>query len=596
LTDRLRAQIEGVRAGTLPRRAFVQRLAACGLSAPMAGMLLMNAGIAPAQPAAAPYPPTKRGGGGALKLLYWQGPTLLNAHFATGQKDQEGARLFYEPLAAWREDGVLVPILLAELPTRDNGGVAADGRSVTFKLKAGVKWHDGKPFTADDVVFNHAFATDPATAAISIAYYPPKTRVEKLDTLTVRFVFDRPTPFWAGQYVTLSMIPRHLFEPYRGAKSREAPANLAPVGTGPYRFVDFKPGDLVRGALNPDYHLPNRPHFDTVEIKGGGDAVSAARAVLQTGEFDFAWNLQVEDELLKRLEAGGKGRVTMQPGGFIEHIHLNFCDPGVEIKGERSHPDSRHPIFSDPQVRQAMNLLMDRQGLQDVIYGRTGKATALIVNEPAPFRSASVKAEFSIEKASALLDAAGWKMGRDGVREKGGKKLKLLFQSSINAPRQKTQAIVKQTAAKAGIAIEVKAVTASVFFSSDVGSPDTFGKFNADMQMYGNSLGQPDPEAFLHQYTSGEVCSKANKWQGQNIGRWRHPEFDGLFAAAASELDAVKRAALCIRMNDLICNDHYALPLVARQVVTGVSRTLAGPISGWGLQVDFIHDWYRTAA
>ena len=91
------------------------------------------------------------------------------------------------------------------------------------------------------------------------------------------------------------IIPKHLFEAYKGGNSREAPANLKPVGTGPYRFVDFKPGDIVRGERNPNYHEPNRPYFDTIEMKGGGDAVSAARAVIQTGEYDFAWNMQVED-------------------------------------------------------------------------------------------------------------------------------------------------------------------------------------------------------------------------------------------------------------------------------------------------------------
>jgi peptide/nickel transport system substrate-binding protein len=473
--------------------------------------------------------------------------------------------------------------------------VAADGRSVTYKLKPGVKWHDGRPFTADDVVFNHAYATDPATAAVSSAYWA-RTQVQKIDALTVRVIFDKPTPFWATQYATTGLVPKHLFEAFAGAKSRDAPANLKPVGTGPYRFADFKPGDLLRGTLNADYHLPNRPHFDAFEVKGGGDAVSAARAVLQTGEFDFAWNLLVEDELLKRLEAGGKGRVVLRPGGSIEHIHLNFSDPWTERQGERSHPDSRHPVFSDPAVRQAMNLLIDRRGIQEFIYGRTGTAASNMVTDPARYRSPNTRVEFDIEKANALLDAAGWKKGSDGIREKGGRKLKLLFQTSINGPRQKAQAIIKQSAAKAGIAVELKAVTAAVFFSADVASPDTFSKFYADMQMYANSLGQPDPEAFLRQYTVAEIASQANKWQGQNYGRWRHPEFDALYAASNIELDPVKRAALCIRLNDLICNDRYALPVVARAIVAGLARTLAAPISGWGQQVDFIHDWYREAA
>src|SRR5262249_17113859 len=156
-------------------------------------------------------------------------------------------------------------------------------------------------------------------------------KVEKIDSFTVWVRFDKPTPFWAGPFVGPGgmIIPRHLFDPYRGANSRGAPANLRPVGTGPYRFVEFKPGDLVRGEPNLPYHVPNRPHFDTIEVKGGGDAVSAARAVIQTGEYDFAWNMQVEDEILVRLENAGsaKGRAEIVPSRAMEHVQLNSADP-----------------------------------------------------------------------------------------------------------------------------------------------------------------------------------------------------------------------------------------------------------------------------
>ena len=272
------------------------------------------------------------------------------------------------------------------------------------------------------------------------------------------------------------IIPKHLFDAYTGAKSRDAPTNLKPVGTGPYKFVDFKPGDMVRGEINTNYHMPNRPYFDTIEMKGGGDAASAARAVLQTGEYDYAWNLQVEDEVLQAHGEGRQGpRPTSSPGGDIEHIQLNI-DRSLDRGRRRARRASRrkHPLLSDPAVRQAMALLVDRESMQEYIYGRTGIATANFINNPAQFRSKNTKFEFNIDKANQLLDAAGWKTGADGIREKDGKKLKFVYQTSINAPRQKNQAIVKQACQKAGIDIELKSVTASVFFSSDVANPDTY--------------------------------------------------------------------------------------------------------------------------
>lgn len=593
LDAELRTMVDEVKDGRMDRRAFVQRMIGLGLTAPMATQILAIGGVAMAQSPSA-YKPAKRGGGGPLKLLWWQGPTLLNPHFATGTKEQDGSRLFHEPLASWNADGNLSPVLAAEIPSIQNGGLAADGKSVTWKLKPGVKWHDGKPFTADDVVFNWEYATDPATSTTSIGIYRDIT-VEKVDDLTVRILFKQPTPFWADAFVgaTGAIIPKHLFADYKGARSREAPANLKPVGTGPYKFVEFRPGDLVRGEINLDYHMPNRPYFDTLEMKGGGDAVSAARAVIQTGEYDFAWNIQVEDDVLLRLEKGGKGKAIYAVGGDTEFIALNFTDPNTEVDGERSSIKTSHPLFSDPAVRQALALLVDRDAIKKVIYGRAGRTTANFLNGPEKFVSKNTTWEFNIEKAARLLDEAGWKPGADGIRAKDGKKLKLLYQTSINGPRQKTQAIVKQACQKAGIDIELKSVVASVFFSSDVGNPDTFLKFYADMEMLQIPMTQPDPAQLMRRFHSRYVAAKENKWQGQNFPRYRSPDYDAAIDAADNEVDPLKRAAFYIKANDVLWRDTVFIPVMHRLKVEASSNTLRPVISGWANETDNLHDWYR---
>lgn len=591
----LRALIEQVREGKLERRTFVQRMVGLGLTAPMAAMMLTHSGIAAAQQQMT-YKPTRRGGGGTLKLLWWQGAVHLNPHFAAGTKEQDATRIFYEPLAGYDAEGFLLPQLAAEIPTRENGGLSADGRSVTWKLKRGVTWHDGKPFTADDVVFTAKYAGDPATATVSVATYKD-IKVEKIDSHTVRVTFPKPTPFWAEPLCgTQGMIlPQHVFGEFIGAKSRDNPANQKPVGTGPYKFVDFKPGDMLRGEAYAGYHMPNRPHFDAIEVKGGGDAISAARAVLQTGEYDYAWNLQVEDEILKRLEAGGKGKVAIVAGGNIEFIQLNYCDPWNETEGERAHPKSRHPAFSDKAVRDAMALLVDRKGVQDFIYGRTGVATANFLNNPPRFRSNNLKFEFNVDKANQVLEAAGWKKGADGIRAKGSTKLKFVYQTSVNQPRQKTQAIIKDACAKAGIDLELKSVTAAVFFGGDFANPDTYQKFWCDMQMYTTTMPQPDPQVFMEQYTTAQLAQKSNKWASRNISRWRSDEYDRTFTAAQAELDPVKRAAMFIKLNDLVCADHYIIPVVFRPRVSAAGLRMVAPLSGWDNDTWAIAHWYKEA-
>jgi peptide/nickel transport system substrate-binding protein len=490
-------------------------------------------------------------------------------------KDWSAASLFYEPLVWFDLDGNMRPVLAREVPTLQNGGVAKDGMSVTWRLKPTVVWHDGKPFTADDVVFNWEYAADPATASPQAGIFRNVRRVEAVDSHTVRVTFTQPTPYWL---VTGMIIPKHVFAPYKGGKSREAPNNNKPVGTGPYRFVDFRPGDMLKAEINPSYHVPNRPFFDAIEMKGGGDAVSAARAVLQTGEYDYASEVaSVEDDVLLRLEqSGGKGRVSVGFGGRILHLALNQSDPWTEVDGERASAGSKHPFLTDPAVYGALALLVDRASIQEQIYGRTGKATGLFINGPERFRSKNVKWEYNPDKANQLLDAGGWKRGADGVRAKGGKRLKVLFQTVTNGPLQKIQAILKQAMTRAGFEVELKSVVASAFYGSDPSNPDTYTHFFADLQLQTYVMGPPDPERLLRVFTSWEIAQKDNKWQKFNVWRFKNEEYDKVYRAAEAEMDPVKRAAMFIRLNDIVIQQGVVIPIAIRAKGAAVSAKLRG--------------------
>ena len=587
----LAESLRRVREGSLDRRQFARTLLGLGLTAPMVAELLgPRPGHAQARRSA--FTPARRGGGGELKTLWWQAPTILNPHLATGAKDADASRIFYEGLVSFDPDGTFVPNLTAEIPTIENGGVARDGLSVIVKLKKGVQWHDGKPFTAEDVVFTWEYVMDPATAATTSGAYRDIARIDTLDPHTVKIVYKSPNPFWAKAFG--NVIPKHVFAPFKGARSREAPANLKPVGTGPYRFVDFRPGDLVRAEVFPGYHETHWPFFDRLEMKGGGDAVGAARAVIQTGEYDFAWNMQVEDDVLRRMEQGGKGRLDIAWGGSIEQILFNFSDPLKEVNGERSSVKAPHPFMTDPAVRTALSLLVDRAAIQEQIYGRHGQASANYLNAPPAFRSRNTRWEFSPEKAAKVLDDAGWRRSGDGLRAKGDKRLRMVFQTSINAPRQKTQAIVKQAAAKIGIELEVKAIVPAVYFSTDPANADTLAHFSADLQMYSLVNGSPDPQLFMQPFVSWEIAQKDNKWAGRNSTRWRNDEYDRMYKAAETEMDPVKRAALFIRMNDMLVQNVVIVPFLWRGTASAVSNKLRGTdISGWDLTFWNLAHWYR---
>jgi peptide/nickel transport system substrate-binding protein len=591
----LRRQIEDVKGGRLSRRAFARAMLALGLSAPMVAEMLASAGLATAEPRPAGFRPSKRGGGGDLRILMWDAPLLLHPHFGRGLRDFTASRLVYEPLAAPAPDGTFVPVLAEEVPSRDNGGVARDGQSVTWRLKRNAVWHDGTPFTADDVIFNWEFAIDPATAATSRGAFEEVTRIDKLDSHTVKVVFKKPQPFWAVVFTGGGLLPRHIFQQYKGANARQAVGNVKAVGTGPYRVIDFKPGDTLRAELNPHYHVPNRPFFDRIEVKGGGDSVSALRAVLQTGEFDFAYYTLAEEDVLKRVEQGGKGRILTVPGSGVNHIQCNQTDPWREVDGERSSAKSIHPSLGDPAVRKALSLLVDRASIQDNLVGRNGQIAVNFLNAPERFRSQGTTWEFSIDKANRLLDEAGWLRGPDGIRVRNGTRLKLVYQGAVHASVQKIQAVVKQAAAKAGIEIEVKAVPVSVFFSADTNNPDTNVRFLADLQMY-TVFTYLDPQFFMAQFVSWEIPSRENKWTGRNLTRWRNADYDRLWREAETELDPVRRAALFIQMNDLVVQSAVVIPITWRNILHAASNKLGGvELNGWDSIFGNIAYWHRPA-
>jgi peptide/nickel transport system substrate-binding protein len=592
----LRAWVRRVAHGEASRRHFLRTLLGLGLSGPMIADLLASAAPAAAQgtPGGQPtFTPTRRGGGGKLRLLSWEGPTILNPHFASG-KDWHASCTVYESLVSVNPDGELISVLAAEIPSIENGGRAPDGTWPLWRLKPGVVWHDGTPFTADDVLFTWEYATDPATAALTAGYYEGILRFDKLNDHTVKVVFNEPTPYW---YATggILLLPKHRFAEYTGANARNAPYNLQPVGTGPYKLVDFTPGEGALFELNPHYHVPNHPFFDTVELKGGGDATSAARAVVQTGECDFAWFLiPVDKDVRERMaHQGRKGTFLITPSTSLVHIQLNRTDPGTEVDGERSSVKVPHPFFSDLRVRQAFALAVDRRTIVEQIYGTAGQVTSNVLNAPPPFQSPNTRWEFNLDKAAQLLEQAGWRRGSDGVRVKDGRRMQVVYQAAANLITQKTQAIVKQALEHLGVEVELKAVPSSVMFSSDPGNPDTYTHFYADMQMY-SVPSLLDPQRPMQRFVSWEMAQKANNWMGLNVVRWANAEYDRLWRQAATELDPVKRAALFIRMNDLLVEDVVVIPVATVHNVSAVSHSLRGlELGPWDWNLWNLAYWYR---
>jgi peptide/nickel transport system substrate-binding protein len=545
----------------------------------------------------------RRGQGGDLRILYWQPPSTLNPHLATGPKDSDAARLVLEPLASLGKDGQPIANgLAAEIPSVANGGIARDFTSVTWKLRQGVKWSDGTSFSADDVAFTYTYQCDPLTAASTLDRCDGVQSVVARDpnSVVVTYRSSHPFVFQWGVGSQGAILQKDQYKLCVGTKAASCEADRKPIGTGPYKVREFKGSEVVTYDLNETFRDPNKPFFKTVTFKGGTDPDSAARALFQAGDVDYAWNLAVDATALRTIAQNSQnGTLVTVFGSSVERVELNFANPAASLGDRRAEPDTKHPFFADKAVRRALAMATNRDGVAQRLYGDGlfGKATCNVVAAPESMGSPNTPAfdicKFDLVSANAELDRAGWVRGADGVRAKGGTRLAMLFQTNVNARRENTQLLLKKDWESVGFQVELRSEPFSTFFLSS--SPGGANRFWADAQMYADG-GDPDPTAFLtSSWTTGQIASKANKWLLGNRARYSNKDFDALVAQLRTETDPAKRTTLAISANDLLIQDVVAIPLVQRAAVTsGVAKSLKGvDPSPWDSEMYNIADWTK---
>ena len=550
--------------------------------------------------ALAPAAFAERGSDGNVSIIYWQAPSILNPYLSGGTKDVESSSMIIEPLARFDETGALVPWLVEEIPTTANGGVNADLTTITWKITPGLKWSDGSDFTSADVKFTYDYCTHPEGGCAQLTKYEGVTSVETPDAHTVVVTFAEPTPNPYGPFVggEAPIIQAAQFADCLGAKAPECTdENFGPVGTGPFVVTEFRPNDVITMAANENYRDPNKPAFATVTFKGGGSAEDSGRAVMETGEFDYGWNLQLAPDVIAKMAEGGKGTPIVGRGPLVERLMLNQTNPDPSLADDvRSTAAAPHPFLREPAVYKAMSLAIDRPLLVEVGYGDAGAVTCNWVPAPAIFNSDTFDCSTQdIAGANKLLDDAGFvDTDGDGVREVNGVPMKILYQTSTNAVRQDFQALIKDWWSQIGIESELRNINASVFFGGDPGSPDTFQKFYADVEMYANTFNGTDPQAYL----GNGLCDKAPKpesqWQGENISRFCMPEYDALHATLTKTADINERAKIGKQLNDMLVENGGMIPLVQRGRVSAHANSLGGVVLNvWDSELWNVADWHR---
>ncbi len=549
-----------------------------------------------------------RGTDGTLNLLYWQAISIMNPYLSTGTKDYHAGSLVLEPLFNYAADGTMMPALAEEIPTVENGGISEDLTQITWTLKEGVLWSDGTPLTPEDLIFTWQYCVTPETGCSSPSSFSNVQSVEAVDDRTLTITFDAPSPFPYnpfGGYLA-PVLQKAQFEECIGAAAQGcSEQNTFPIGTGPYKVKEFLANDVVTFEVNENYREADKPHFAEVVMKGGGDAASAARAVLETGEADYAWNVQVEPQILADMEAAGIGKVYSAFSGNVERILINFTNPDPDLGDMRSEwtPEdpNPHPILSDIRVRQALSMAIDRNIISEQLYGPAGQPTCNVLSGPPAAVSSANDGCLTqdLEGAAALLEEAGWvDSDGDGVREKDGETLSLVYVTSTNQVRQKTQAFIKQWWNEIGVEVELRDVDAGVYFGGDPASPDTLGKFYADVQMFTNGNDSTDPQNYLAGWQcldGANIANRASNWLAENNERWCSPEYDALYQEFAATVDPDERNELAKQLNDMLAQNYVNLPLVFRASPSAWVDSLGGvgDLTGWDSEEWNIEDWYR---
>ena len=538
-----------------------------------------------------------------LTILYWQAATLPGPYLSAGTKDTDAGAITLEPLAIHDPDGVLVPRLAVEIPTLANGGVAPDLTAITWTLREGLKWSDGSELTAHDVVFTWRYCADEATGCTEINLFDGIASVEAVDRLTVRITFEAPTPYPYTAFVGASspIISSAQFLNCVGAAAVTCEEqNHAPLGSGPYRITDFVPNERAEYERNPHYRGAP-PYFDRVVLRGGGDALTAARAVLEEGEADYAWNLQLRPSQLARLEIGGPGAVVSSFASDVERIVVNQTNPDPALGEDRSEyldGANPHPFLTYPPIPRAMSMAIDRRLIAQRLYGFAGAPVCNLIAGPARYvsRANDDCLTQDIAGANRLLDESGvLDTDGDGIREHEGVPLRVVYQTSTNEVRQETQALIREWWRLIGIETDLVDHDSALFFGGDpVGSPDeSLRRFFADVQMYttGPSV---DPQEHLSGQRCIHIQSRENFWGDNNVARACNPEYDALYERLAATPVGPEREELVKQLNDLVVRNHYQIPLVRRANVSGRSASLRGVrMNAWDSELWNIAEWRR---
>lgn len=520
----------------LPKQRRTHKLASKTFAtSALATMTLLAACASPATPTSAPASPgsaapaagaPKRGG--KATMVIWQWPVLLNPLLGTQTVQVDIGYLIFDGLTRVKPDATREPALAKEVPTVQNGGITADGKTVTYNLKDNLKFADGSPLNCEDVKYTWKAYMTPGVGVVTTTGYEDIEDVDCSNPQKVVLKFKKPF----APHLTLfgSILPRSAGDP---KDMKNWKLNQMAYGAGPFKVTEFKTDEYITLVRNENYYEAGKPYLDGVTVVFKPSSEVALQSLV-SGESDIMWNNTEAD--LPKLEGKPGVKISSPEGIGGERFFFNLAE-----NKDGSDPSKPHAILGDVKVRQAIALGINKQRIIDTLLFKKGRPGTSELNsgffactqiQPVPYDAA---------KAKALLDEAGWKPGADGIREKNGTKLRLKFSTtSGNKLREDSQILILEDMKNIGVEFFVENQPSAVILGTwDSPSPRRRGNF--DILMYTTSAGADDPHSqMVNLWSSSRIPSEKNKG-GTNYTRFQDPKADDLLSKAATEFDPAKR-------------------------------------------------------
>ena len=509
--------------------------------------------------------------GGQVVVGLSQEPTVFDPRKPHIEVDDGIHGALYSPLWQVSPTGEMLPRLALEVPSTTNGGLSADGLTWSIKLRQGVKWHDGTPFTSEDVAFTIRSILAADFPAYSRTGHELVVNIQTPAPDQITWTMKRPFAPYISILAWFAIVPKHKLEnePLTGGHYNESP-----VGTGPYKWQNRVPGDHITLVANEDYFGAG-PNIATATFKYIPD-LTVLFTQFRTGDIDYIGLQGISADHYAEATKFPDRKVYSAPQAFIENFYFNH---GL-------------PQFQDKAVRQAIYYAYDKDSIIEQIYfGRPTPSESFLPKQSWAYNPDLPKHEYNIDKAKALLDQAGWTPGSDGIRAKNGVRLAFINSTTAgNHLREQVQQFLQQDFKAIGVEMTIKNLPPAVMWG------EYWIKSQFETAMVGlDFMVGPDPDASDY-FSSTSIAAKTGS--GQNTMQYANPEVDRLLQQGAAELDQAKRIPIYQKLQEIMRDDLPFLPQHQYTLTEGTKSKLAGYVPNINVRLNAwnIADWHWASS